>query len=77
MSRAVTLERQRFMLALLELGAEIGSAPIEVLDSHREELRRMRASIDNLRLVVEHERIKWRGRCLDSGGASTAAVKPL
>jgi hypothetical protein len=57
-ARQASLLRQRLVLALVELAAELGSAPAAVIRDRTEDLARLRTSIDNMRAVLERDRRK-------------------
>jgi hypothetical protein len=44
--------RQSVTLALLEFGADLGTASVERIAQHAEELKAIRCQLDNLRAVM-------------------------
>ena len=56
-TRMASVLRQRMILSLIELASDIGVMSAERIYEHRDELKRLRASLDNLRHVMA-----WEGR---------------
>ena len=61
-SRMASVLRQRMMLALVELAADLGSIGAERILEHADELKRLRASLDNTRHVMAWETRKAGGK---------------
>ena len=61
-SRMASVLRQRMMLALVELAADLGSIGAERIYEHANELKLLRASLDNLRHVMVWETRKAGGK---------------
>jgi hypothetical protein len=54
--------RQRMMLSLVEFAADLGSFGAERILEHADELKRLRASLDNMRHVMAWENRKAGGK---------------
>ena len=74
-TRMASLLRQRMILTLVELAADLGSIGPERLLQHADELKKLRASLDNLRHVMQWEARKAE-RIQDFPQAAESKPKP-